>query len=228
VRLDSEGAPDGDQSLDRDALADMLIEELLEAQDRVSEQEATIERLCNIIARQQKMLDETVARLEASTSAQTDTAAVERLRKTLDRVMALLEASLSQQEEANSRADRFRVMMARAIELLETFEPRIGAVGATAGRSDGAAQALDKAIDLGSRAIKHAESSSYHIAQLDSMLERALSVAEQKLEAQKVAEQRLVRRDELLERSLSLIESASAHFPDKRRKRRWPFSLFRR
>jgi hypothetical protein len=117
VRLDSEDALDGDQALDRDALADMLIEELLEAQDRVSEQEITIGRLRNIIERQQKILDGTIVRLEASSSAQTDTATVERLRKTLDRVIALLETSIGQQEAANSRSDRFRAMMARAIGL---------------------------------------------------------------------------------------------------------------
>lgn len=225
VRLDSENAPDGDLALDRAALADMLIEELLEAQDRVSEQEITIGRLCNIIERQQKILDGTVARLEESSSAQTDAATVERLRKTLDRVIALLDMSIGQQEAANSRADRFRATMARAIELLEAFEPKAGAMSE---RSNGAAQALDKAIDLGGRAIKHAETSSHHAAQLDGMLERALAVAEQKVEAQKVTEWRLARRDDLLERSLGVIETTSARFPDRRPSWRRLFSLFGR
>jgi len=225
VRLDRENWPEGDKALDRDALADMLIEELLEAQDRASEQEVTIERLRNIIERQQTILDGTIARLEASSSARLDTETAERLSKTLDRAIALLETSIDQQERANSRADRFRAMMARAIDLLEMFEPKVGAMSE---RSIGAAEALDKAIDFGGRAIKHAETSSHHAARLDGMLERALAVAEQKVEAQNVTEQRLARRDELLERSLGLIETATSRAADKPPKRGWWLLLFGR
>jgi hypothetical protein len=223
VRLNDGATVGTDRPLDGNALTDMLVEELLEAKDRIDEQDQVIKRLHRIVERQQKTLDQTLARLEALSAAQPTPEATERLRKTLDRLVALLEASLAQHEAANARAERFRSMMARAIELLETLEPNARAAALRNGKLS---EKLGAAIDLGDRAVARAEASSDHAAHLDGMLERALAVAEQGVERQKQTELRLKTRDELLERSLSLIETAASRISQQDAvKRRW-FALF--
>jgi hypothetical protein len=225
VRLDGAAvSPGRDRTFDRDVLADMLVEELLEAKDRIDDQEQSIQRLRDIIERQQEIIDRTVERLGRLNAAQSEATTVQRLRKTLDRTIALLENSLDQQETANARAERFRAMMARAIELLETLESN----GASASPTVRVTETLHKAVTLGDRAVARAEISSHHAAQLDRMLERALTAAEEQVEAQKLAELRLTRRDELLERSLSLIEAATSRAIEKRKIRSRLFSFFSR
>jgi len=222
VRLDDHiPAAEQDRPLDGQALTDMLTEELIEANDRIEDQEAIIKRLGVVVERQQKLLERIISQLETAPSPQAAAAAPEssdRIRVTLDRLLALLETSLQQHEAANARAERFRAMMARAIELLEEMEPNVRAA-ARAGKLDAD---LTQAIDLGDRALKHAELTTHHAAQLDTMLDRALAVAESNVENRRLTEQKLKKRDELLERSFNLIEAVSTQVRGNRgRARRW-------
>jgi chromosome segregation ATPase len=205
VYLDGASTPEPDRPLDGDALTDLLVEELVEANDRIDEQEAAIKRLQDIVERQQKILDRTIVRLEMRLTSQTDGQAADRVRKVLDRLLALLETSVAQHEAAKAEAERFRAMTARAMEMLESVEPRARAAVL---RSVKLSDKLAAAVDLGDRAVERAEMSTGHATQLDNMLERALAVAEQNFEHQRMTERRLKSRDQLLERSLNLMEEA--------------------
>lgn len=222
VRLDDDiPAAAEDRPLDGQALTDMLTEELIEALDRIEDQETIIARLRVVVERQQKLLERLISRLEATPAPQAAASAPElsdRIRDTLDRLLALLETSLQQHAAANARAERFRAMMARAIELLEGIEPSVRAAART-GKLDAD---LTQAIDLGDRAIKHAELTTHHAVQLDTMLDRALAVAERNVESHRLTEQKLKSRDDLLVRSFKLIEAASTQLRGNRGKaRRW-------
>jgi hypothetical protein len=226
VRIDGGDVASGpSHELSPETLTDMLVDELLEAKDRIDEQDQAIDRLRGIVERQQKLLDRTLARLEALSAATPGTDTADRLRNTLDRVIALLETSLQQHEAANARAERFRGMMERAIQLLEKVEPEARTAAAHDGRIAGA---LDKAMDVGAKAVEHAEISTHHAAQLDGMLERALAVAEHNVQTQNETERRLAGRDALLERSFALIEQASARGRGGVAARRSLFAFFSR
>lgn len=208
-----------DRPLDDQALTDMLTEELLEAKDRIEDQDTAIERLHRLVERQQKILEHVIARFETIGTSETAPDTIERVRKTLDRLLTLLlETSLRQHEAANARAGRFRAMMERAIQLLEAVEPSMRL--ATAESQKLAGTPLDQAIDLGDRATRQAELSTTHAARLDSMLDRALAVAETNVESHKMTEEWLKSRDELLERSFNLIEAASVRLQNSRTQKR--------
>lgn len=223
VHLDGQSSPAPDRPLDGDALTDMLVEELLEAKDRIDDQEQAINRLLAIIERQQKVLERAIARFEAPPPAQPEAETSTRVRGLLERLLGLLETSIAQNEAADTRTERFRAVLARAVDLLEKIEP--GARAAEQ-RTDKLGDKLAAAIDLGERAIARAEASTHHAAQLDNMLERALVAAERNAERQQQTEQRLKARDELLERSLSLIESVSSRVSGRSAMRRRWFALF--
>jgi hypothetical protein len=223
VRVDGPNMPGNEQPLDRDALIDMLVEELLEAKDRADEQAGAIKRLHAIIVRQQELLDRAVARLEAPSAGQADPRSADKLTKALDRALAMLETSLARQEELTVRADRFRAMMERSLALLETVAP--GAAPADGGRMAGT---LEQAFGVANKALARAEASSHHAARLDGMVERALSIAEENAESQKRAEQRVARRDALLERTLGVVEGASSRLQGDGTSRRRVFSFLNR
>lgn len=227
VYLDDVPTGAEDRPLDGQALTDMLTDELLEAKDRIEDQDLAIKRLHRLVERQQKILEHVIARFETISTSETDPDTIERVRKTLDRLLTLLlETSLRQHETANARAERFRAMMEQAIQLLETIEP--GMRLATA-ESQKLASTLDQAINLGDRATRQAELSTTHAARLDSMLDQALAVAETNVESHKLTEEWLKSRDELLERSFNLIEAASVRPQNSRaQKRGWLPFLSRR
>lgn len=223
VYLDSAPTSEPERPLDGNALTDLLVEELLEANDRIEEQAAAITRLQGIVERQQKMLDRIIARLEIPIASQTDGEAAERVRKLLDRLVDLLETLLAQQEAANAEAERLHAMMARAMEMLEMVEPRARAAVL---RSAQLSDKLAAAVDLSDRAVGRAEMSTGHAMQLDNMLERALAVAEQNAEHRRVTEQRLQSRDQLLERSLNVMEKALSRVGVRKVMRRSWCALF--
>ncbi|HEY5208202.1 MAG TPA: hypothetical protein VIJ42_02035 [Stellaceae bacterium] len=224
VRIDGGEPAGGDQPLNRDALADMLVEELLEAKDRIDDQDVAIKRLHALVARQQDLLDRTVARLEVTARPPTGGDGG-KLKQTLDRALAMLEAAFTRQEELTARAERFRAMMDRSLALLEKVAPGTPMAPQADGRVAGT---LDHAVDLADKALTRAETASHHAARLDGMLERALTIAEENSAGQQRAERRLTRHDELLERSLTLVEAAASRLVGDSAARRGVFSLFGR
>lgn len=214
-----------DRPLDGQALTDMLTEELLEAKDRIDDQDVAIKRLHQIVDRQQRLLERVIARFETIGAGDSDPETIERVRRTLDRLLTLLETSLRQHEAANARAERFRAMMERAIQLLESVEPSLRETSAEGLKL---VSAIDQAINLGDRAMRRAEMSTSHAARLDNMLDRALAIAETNVESHKLTEERLKSRDELLERSFNLIETASERLQTGRAQKSAWFTLFSR
>jgi hypothetical protein len=225
VYLDDAPATSEDRPLDGQALTDMLTEEVLEAKDRIEDQDVAIKRLHVIVERQQRLLERLIARFESVGSGDADPETIERVRRTLDRLLTLLETSLQQHEAANARAERFRAMMERAIQLLESVEPSLRETSAEGLKL---VSAIDQAMDLGDRAMRQAELSTSHAARLDNMLDRALAIAETNVETHKLTEERLKSRDELLERSFNLIETASTRLQGGRAKTGSWFGLFPR
>lgn len=207
VYLDTAPTSEPERPLDGSALTDMLVEELLEANDRIAEQDAAIKRLHGIVDRQQQTLDRIIGRLETLTASEAKPERAERVRSTLKGLVELLEVVLARYAAAKADAGRFRAMTVRAIELLEGVE-----LGRR--RNVELGDRLAAAIDVGTRAIERAELSTCHAMQLDMTLERVLALAEQNAERHRLTDQRLKRRDELLERSLAVMEAASQRLGD--------------
>jgi hypothetical protein len=175
VHLDTADIATSDRPLDRDALADMLVEELLEAKDRIDDQDQTIARLQALVDRQQRLLDRTVTRLESLPASPPDSALVGRLQKALDRALALLEAVAPRVDAAEARSDRLGRTLKQALALGDQAIRRAETAANHATRLDAI---VERALGEAEERKKTQESAELRLVRRDQLLDRALGLVE--------------------------------------------------